>query len=224
MKRYLFTLLANTVLYTSARISICYYSSTRRKSLKSFESVILRVGNSVVQISNVPTVDVLRTLRVTLIACLLLPYYIAHAAHLDPVRGHLLDSLKKVKFLTKVKMSMRRLSKKIDSCINGRFYNFNGVIVKSTPPLSYIRSLLPRFSGARHDDALAIARVIRSVATAPQRMARFGIIVYDHNSILSTTRAYYKYLQVNSILTDEDKIILHNARCLTRYCNVTSEI
>jgi hypothetical protein len=117
-----------------------------------------------------------------------------------------------------------QIEQKIDSCINGRFYNFNGVIVKSTPPLSYIRSLLPRFSGARHDDALAIARVIRSVATAPQRMARFGIIVYDHNSILSTTRAYYKYLQVNSILTDEDKIILHNARCLTRYCNVSSDV
>jgi hypothetical protein len=117
-----------------------------------------------------------------------------------------------------------QIEQKIDSCINGRFYNFNGVIVKSTPPLSYIRSLLPRFSGTRHDDALAIARVIRSVATAPQRMARFGIIVYDHNSILSITRAYYKYLQVNSILTDEDKIILHNARCLTRYCNVSSDV
>lgn len=117
-----------------------------------------------------------------------------------------------------------QIEQKIDSCINGRLYNFNGVIVKSTPPLSYIRSLFPRFSGARHDDALAIARVIRSVATAPQRMARFGIIVYDHNSILSTTRAYYKYLQVNSILTDEDKIILHNARCLTRYCNVSSDV
>ena len=55
-------------------------------------------------------------------------------------------------------------------------------------------------------------------------MSRFGIIVYDHNSVLSITRAYYKYLQVNSILTDEDKIVLHNARCLTRYCNSSSDV
>ena len=116
------------------------------------------------------------------------------------------------------------IEQKIDSCINGRLYNFNGVVVKSTPPLSYVRSLLPRFSGARHDDALAAARVICSVATAPQRMSRFGIIVYDHNSVLSMTRAYYKYSQVNSILTDEDKIVLHNARCLTRYCNSSSDV
>lgn len=117
-----------------------------------------------------------------------------------------------------------QIEKKINSCINGQLYNFNGVVVKSTPPLSYIRSLLPRFSGARYDDAFAIARIIRSVATAPQRISRFGIIDYDSNSILSITRAYYKYLQVNSILTDEDKIVLHNARCLTRYCNVSSDV
>ena len=90
--------------------------------------------------------------------------------------------------------------------------------------MSYIRSLLPRFSGARYDDAFAIARVIRSVATAPQRMCRYGIMKYDPDSILSITRAYYKYLQVNSILTDEDKVLLHNARCLTRYCNSSSDV
>jgi hypothetical protein len=62
MKRYLFTLWENTAQSISARISISYYSLTRRKSPMSFESVIIKVGNSVVQISSVPTAAVHRTL------------------------------------------------------------------------------------------------------------------------------------------------------------------
>lgn len=112
-----------------------------------------------------------------------------------------------------------QIEQKIDSVINGREYNFNGIVVKSTPPLSYIRSLLPRFSGARSDDPVAIHRVISAVATAPKRIARFGIIDYDSDSVLSITRAYYKYITLNHVLTDDDKIILHNARCLTRFAN-----
>ena len=80
------------------------------------------------------------------------------------------------------------IEQKIDSVINGRIYNFNGITVKSTPPMSYIRTLLPRFSSARYDDAIAIVRVIRAVAGAPKRMARFGIIGYDSDSVLSTSR------------------------------------
>ena len=78
----------------------------------SFESVIIKVGSSVVQISNVPTVDAHRTLRHTLTAWLLLPLFIAHAERLNPAQERLLDSLRKVKLSMKVKMSMRRLSKK----------------------------------------------------------------------------------------------------------------
>lgn len=116
------------------------------------------------------------------------------------------------------------ISQKIDSVINGRIYNFNGISVKSTPPMSYIRTLLPRFSSARYDDAVAIVRIIRAVADAPKRMARFGIIDYDSDSILSITRAYYQYLTLNHHLTNEDEIILHNARCLTRLCNSSSDV
>lgn len=116
------------------------------------------------------------------------------------------------------------IEKKIDSVVNGRVYNFNGIIVKSTPPISYIRTLLPRFSSARYDDAIAISRIIRAVADAPKRMARFGIIDYDSNSILSITRAYYQYLTLNHSLTNEDEIILHNARCLTRLCHSSSDV
>lgn len=117
-----------------------------------------------------------------------------------------------------------QIEAKIDSIINGREYNFNGIVVKSTPPISYIRSLLPRFSGARYDDPVAISRVISAVATTPKRIARFGIIDYDGNSILSIVRAYYKYITLNNILTDDDKIVLHNARCLTRFVNSSSDV
>lgn len=117
-----------------------------------------------------------------------------------------------------------QIETKIDSVINGREYNFNGIVVNSTAPLSYIRSLLPRFSGARNDDPVAIYRVISAVGTAPKRIARFGIIDYDSNSILSIVRAYYKYITLNHILTDDDKIILHNARCLTRFVNSSSDV
>nr|DAR55351.1 MAG TPA: Replication associated protein [Microviridae sp.] len=116
------------------------------------------------------------------------------------------------------------IEQKIDSVINGRVYNFNGISVKSTPPMSYIRTLLPRFSSARYDDAVAIARIIRAVANAPKRMARFGIIDYDSDSILSIVRAYYQYLTLNHHLTNEDEIVLHNARCLTRLCNSSSDV
>lgn len=117
-----------------------------------------------------------------------------------------------------------QIERKIDSLINGREYNFNGIVVNSTPPLSYIRSLLPRFSGTRYDDPVAIHRVISAVATAPKRIARFGIVDYDSNSILSIVRAYYQYITLNHILTDDDKIILHNARCLTRFVNSSSDV
>ena len=116
------------------------------------------------------------------------------------------------------------IEQKIDSVINGRVYNFNGISVNSTPPMSYIRTLLPRFSSARYDDAVAIAGIIRAVASAPKRMARFGIIVYDPDSILSVVRAYYQYLTLNHHLANEDEIILHNARCLTRRCNCSSDV
>lgn len=116
------------------------------------------------------------------------------------------------------------IEQKIDSVINGRVYNFNGITVKSTPPMSYIRTLLPRFSSARYDDAVAISRIIRAVADAPKRIARFGIIDYDSDSILSIVRAYYQYLTLNHHLTNEDEIILHNARCLTRLCNSSSDV
>jgi hypothetical protein len=116
------------------------------------------------------------------------------------------------------------IEKKIDSVINGRVYNFNGISVKSTPPMSYIRTLLPRFSSACYDDATAIARIIRAVASAPKRIARFGIIDYNSDSILSIVRAYYQYITLNHRLTNEDEIILHNARCLTRLCNSSSDV
>ena len=117
-----------------------------------------------------------------------------------------------------------QIEKKIDSVVNGRVYNFNGISVRSTPPMSYIRTLLPRFSSARNDDSIAIARILCAVHRTPQRIARYGFINYEQDSVLSLVRVYYQYLKANHILTDDDKIILHASRCLTRFCNSSSDV
>lgn len=117
-----------------------------------------------------------------------------------------------------------QIERKIDSVVNGRIYNFNGVSVRSTPPMSYIRTLLPRFSSARNDDSVAITRILRAVHRTPQRIAKFGFINFRQDSILSLVRVYYQYLKCNSILSDDDKIILHAARCLTRFVNCSSDV
>lgn len=114
-----------------------------------------------------------------------------------------------------------QIEQKLDSVVNGRIYNFNGISVRSTPPMSYIRTLLPRFSSARNDDSIAIARILRAVHSTPKRIARYGFIAYDQNSILSLARTYYQYLKFNPILTDDDKIILHSSRCSTRFGNMS---
>lgn len=117
-----------------------------------------------------------------------------------------------------------QIEKKIDSVVNGKVYNFNGISVRSTPPLSYIRTLLPRFSSARNDDGFAIARVLFAVHSTPKRISEFGFIDYKQDSILDLVRVYYQYLKLNPVLTDDDKIILHNARCLTRFVNLSSDV
>lgn len=117
-----------------------------------------------------------------------------------------------------------QIEAKIDSVVNGRFYNFGGVCVRSTPPMSYIRTLLPRFSSARNDDSTALARILFAVHSTPKRIAKFGFIDYKQDSILDLVRVYYQYLKLNPVLTDDDKIILHNARCLTRFVNLSSDV
>lgn len=117
-----------------------------------------------------------------------------------------------------------QIEAKIDSVVNGRCYNFGGVCVRSTPPMSYIRTLLPRFSSARNDDSTAIARILYAVHSTPKRIAKFGFIDYKQDSILGLVRVYYQYLKLNPVLTDDDKIILHDARCLTRFVNLSSDV
>ena len=117
-----------------------------------------------------------------------------------------------------------QIEQKIDSVVNGRVYNFNGLSIRSTPPISYIRTLLPRFSSARNDDSIAIARILRAVHSTPGRIAKYGFIDFRQDSVLSLVRTYYQYLKANPILTDDDKIILHASRCLTRFCNSSSDV
>ena len=120
--------------------------------------------------------------------------------------------------------SYAQIEAKIDSVVNGRRYDFGGFCVRSMPPLSYIRTLLPRFTSARNDDSIAIARILFAVHSTPKRIAKFGFIDYKQDSILDLVRVYYQYLKLNSVLTDDDKIILHNARCLTRFVNLSSDV
>ena len=136
MKRYTTTLWVSTDPCISARIIISYYSQTRKKSPRFYDTVTVRVGSSVVQISNVPLVELHRTLRVTLTALALLPYYIDHAAHLNPDKERLLDFFEKGEIFEEGEDVYHAIEKKIDSLINGRVYNFNGISVKSTPPIS----------------------------------------------------------------------------------------
>lgn len=117
-----------------------------------------------------------------------------------------------------------QIEQKIDSVVNGRVHNFNGLSIRSTPPMSYIRTLLPRFSAARNDDSVAIARILRAVHSTPKRIAKFGFIDYNQDSVLSLVRTYYQYLKIQSVLADDDKIILHASRCLTRFCNSSSDV
>ena len=121
-----------------------------------------------------------------------------------------------------------QIEQKIDSVINGRIYNFNGISVRSTPPMSYIRTLLPRFSSARNDDGTAIARILRAVHRTPQRIAKFGFIDYKQDSVLSLVRTYYEYLKVQNILTDDDKHnttgVSTNIRTEGRQMPVTEEL
>ena len=65
-----------------------------------------------------------------------------------------------------------QIEQKIDSVVNGRVYNFNGLSVRSTPPMSYIRTLLPRFSSARNDDSTSIARILLAVHRTPRSRSR----------------------------------------------------
>ena len=120
--------------------------------------------------------------------------------------------------------SYAQIEAKIDSVVNGRRYDFGGFCVRSTPPMSYIRTLLPRFSSARNDDSTAIARILFAVHSTPKRIAKFGFIDYKQDSILDLVRVYYKYLKFNPVLTDDDKVVLHNARCLTRFVNLSSDV
>lgn len=116
-----------------------------------------------------------------------------------------------------------QIERKIDSVVNGRVHNFSGLSIRSTPPMPYIRTLLPRFSSARNDDSTAIARILLAVHRTPQRIERFGIVHFK-DSVLGLVHAYYKYLKVQNILTDDDKVILHASRCLTRFCNGSSDV
>jgi len=111
-----------------------------------------------------------------------------------------------------------QIERKLDSCINGRCYDFNGVCVKSTSPMSYISSLLPVFTSVSYDDIAARVGVLSAVHSVPKRLARLGLIDYNPDSVLSIARAYVTYLRLNPVLLNEDRILLDECRCLSSTC------
>ena len=129
MKRYISTLLVSTALFISARIIV-----TGKRSQRYYDSVTIRVGNSVVQISRLPAVGLHRTFRLTLTALVLLPYYIGHAAHLNPDKERLLDFLRKASFLRKVKTSITRLNKKSILSLMDESITSTGLVLDQPPP------------------------------------------------------------------------------------------
>lgn len=84
MKRYISTLRVNTDLFISARISISYYSETRKNSPKQLDRLTLRVGPSVVQIYNLPQEALHRTLRHILVPIVCFPSFIGNRKLCDP--------------------------------------------------------------------------------------------------------------------------------------------
>lgn len=111
------------------------------------------------------------------------------------------------------------IEQKLNSCINGRDFCFGGIIVRSTPPLSYLRKILPRFSSVESGSCIENFGIVVSVATAFQRMSRYGIIDYDPSSVMSMVRAYCKYLSVIPpfALPDADKQIVDQCRVSTSF-------
>ena len=79
-------------------------------------------------------VELHRTLRLTLTALALLPYYIDHAAHLSPGKERLLDFLRKARFLRKVKTSITRLSKKSILSLMDESITSTGSVLNQLPP------------------------------------------------------------------------------------------
>ena len=181
MKRYTSTLWVSTDPCISARIIISYYSQTRTKSQRFYDTVTIRVGNSVVQISNVPLVDLLRTLRVTLTACALLPCYIAHAAHLDPSREHLSDSLKKAAISLKTKILMRRLRKKSILSLTEKSTISMASVFGQLPPC---RISVPYSPDSRLLAMTIVLRLLEFFVLFIQRQREFGIVHYS-DSVLS---------------------------------------
>ena len=85
--------LANTDLYTSARIIISYYSSNQMKPYRYVQRLYLRLGPMVVSTVRYPKVSVHHTLRAMLIAVCLYPKFL-----------HYLPSVRSADFLGRLSL------------------------------------------------------------------------------------------------------------------------
>lgn len=119
-----------------------------------------------------------------------------------------------------------KVQKTFDFCFNGRIFDLGKTTFRSTPPMSYIRTLLPRFSSAVNGDYISHIRIISACASAKRRTARYGFIDYDPDSVLSFVRSYVSYIfsLPLSAIPDEDVTILHQCRLLTALGSVGQSV
>lgn len=86
MKKYYTTLYRSTAPGHSVRIGMCYSSLTRKNSRKSLQSIVVRLGHSVIVIRSYREEPVLTMLRRTLIALCLYHRSSSHMQLLNPKR------------------------------------------------------------------------------------------------------------------------------------------
>ena len=120
MKRFTTTLLENMDRQHSVRISISYYSTTRKSSDKVYDSLFLRVGDLVIQIRNLSGLPLHATLRDTSIVLRAFPTFIRILAILSRSVDFLriLRNPLLMKFLNRKKMKKYSLYSMMVECLN----------------------------------------------------------------------------------------------------------
>lgn len=109
---------------------------------------------------------------------------------------------------------------KIAFLFDGRVHSFGEKFVRCTPPLSYVRAFLPRFSSVGPDDFIEASRIALSVLRVDGRLAEAGLIDVNDELITNIVRNYISYLHYTGYddydtpKNDDDYLILRECRLL----------
>lgn len=109
-------------------------------------------------------------------------------------------------------------------CFNGKRMDFDGVVVKATPPMSYISAVYPRFCSAGSNDNVKVSRIIRATANVFKKLYKLGYVYLNEKSTVSQICvAYLDYIKSDRFARtrDDDDILLFDAcRSLGRYSSL----